>query len=467
MKTYISDIIGETEIAKWQTNHHILIHSQTGTGKTKFITTRLQDYCQKNNKKILLFSNRDALKEQTKKEVGETNVITLKNYQQAEQSIRSLQAVFEGYDYIILDECHYLFSDASFNRYTDILLDTLYHDFSKVFIYISATPYVLFEFEPKPNFDFQYSTGADYSYIGDIFFFRNTKSVENIIATVPAGEKAIYLGPIDDCLELSLKIKDSAFICSEHNKKYSKLSNTNVLKEISETEQFSCSFLATTKVLDNGINLKDDKLKHIIIDEIDPITLVQFLGRKRIAEGNEINLYVRNYHNGFVKHFLSTVNRRIATVKKVNTIGKEEFLARNKRSYFDRVIYSDGTVNMALYYDAVYKQKAYQQMIDHGYSNYICELLGVKLYKDYEVSQENSLLTKLLKDYSGKKLFGKEKEEFKKLFFENIFAPKNTNYRKQGFASINAILGEVKIEYRVISKRERNNGKREQYWMVV
>lgn len=42
-----------------------------------------------------------------------------------------------------------------------------------------------------------------------------------------------------------------------------------------------------------GVNIKDPKLKNVIIDVFDPITIIQSLGRKRIAEGENITLYLR------------------------------------------------------------------------------------------------------------------------------------------------------------------------------
>lgn len=42
-----------------------------------------------------------------------------------------------------------------------------------------------------------------------------------------------------------------------------------VFRQIVEQESFDCRILFTTKVLDNGVNLKDRAIKHIIIEQAD------------------------------------------------------------------------------------------------------------------------------------------------------------------------------------------------------
>ena len=39
-----------------------------------------------------------------------------------------------------------------------------------------------------------------------------------------------------------------------------------VFNEIVQNERFECRMLFTTKVLDNGVNLKDKAIKHIIVE---------------------------------------------------------------------------------------------------------------------------------------------------------------------------------------------------------
>ena len=56
---------------------------------------------------------------------------------------------------------------------------------------------------------------------------------------------------------------------------------------------FSKDVVITTTVLENGINIKDHQLKHIVIDLTDMETIVQCIGRKRLFGNDGVNLYVR------------------------------------------------------------------------------------------------------------------------------------------------------------------------------
>jgi late competence protein required for DNA uptake (superfamily II DNA/RNA helicase) len=164
LKTFVSDIITVEEISKWKRTCKILISSQTGTGKTEFIKNNLYQYCQYNHARILLLSNRTLLKNQNIVELeGKLDVVTTVNYQELENKIlygSSISKLFDGYQYIVYDESHYLFSDSQFNRNTDILLEPLsaksQYDYpNTIFIFITATPDILVSY--YNNFDFVYN----------------------------------------------------------------------------------------------------------------------------------------------------------------------------------------------------------------------------------------------------------------------------------------------------------------------
>ena len=61
--------------------------------------------------------------------------------------------------------------------------------------------------------------------------------------------------------------------------------------------------LITTKVLDNGVNISDKGVRHIVIPFCDQTEFMQMLGRRRTAEGERVYLYVE-----------------VPTIQKVNTL---------------------------------------------------------------------------------------------------------------------------------------------------
>ena len=78
---------------------------------------------------------------------------------------------------------------------------------------------------------------------------------------IPADEKAVVFGDNKERLqELNRRYSNSAYLSGDNKE-------TNpVFSEIVQTEHFECRMLFTTKVLDNGVNLKDKAIKHIIIE---------------------------------------------------------------------------------------------------------------------------------------------------------------------------------------------------------
>lgn len=482
MKKYISEIINAKEIEKWKNGNRILIESQTGSGKSEFVKNGLYSYCKKNNKRILLMSNRNLLKNQNKEEIlGKEDIISAHNYQEYESKIINgfdWVRLFEEYDYIVYDEAHYFFSDSQFNKNTDILIDTIKNPPSnKILILITATPQALIEYEP--NYDFHYELPYDYSYIKNLYFYNRPKNsvpiVESIIRAIPSYEKILYFGSSAiDNYRLSQIVPDSSFICSSGNSLFTH-SDIRSMDEIVHSASFSARILFSTKILDNGVNLKDSSLKHIFIDMIDPISFLQCLGRKRIlSEDDYINLYVRDYHIGNLHYAKRNFQDKIERVDDFTSGALEDFedlSAIQKKT--GEMINKFYQVNEAKYQhyqtQANFLKEIFQLPDEYKYRKYICNLLSFDYEhtKNANMSYEYNALADLLEKYENIKIFDDEIEDFKTLFFSSIFTPKKTNYRLRGRTAANGILEEDDINFRIASRREYagiHRGK--YYWMV-
>jgi len=84
------------------------------------------------------------------------------------------------------------------------------------------------------------------------------------------------------------------------------------LISIINDDTFKKKVLIATKALDNGINLKDNLLKNIVILAWDKTSLLQMLGRKRIDINNpqEINLYISTRSKKAFQGLLRKYNRK-------------------------------------------------------------------------------------------------------------------------------------------------------------
>lgn len=99
-----------------------LIEAGCGQGKNYFVFNTLFPYAHENGKRMLVFSNRVALREQQQAQTQEKDVklITyqslehdeyLETMQDTKNKVRGLMQQVGEYDYIILDEAHYLYQD--------------------------------------------------------------------------------------------------------------------------------------------------------------------------------------------------------------------------------------------------------------------------------------------------------------------------------------------------------------------
>ena len=472
---YISDIIDINEIKKWQGGDRILIHSQTGTGKSQFIKDILYEYCKRRDKKILLLSNRNLLKNQNIEEISDikTDIITLKNYQALEMNVLLggvTKDLFSDYDYICFDEVHYLMSDSSFNSNTDILLANIKFPLKdKISLFLTATPQAIFKYNRV--FEHSYVLEQDYSFIENLYFYNKDEMVETIIDNIPKDEKILYFGNALDGYEFSIDRPDAEFICSDNNKFFRRRFSQLAIKEIITNNEFSCRILFSTKVLDNGVNLISPSLKHIIIDMVDPIDVIQCLGRKRIIGDEKINLYIKNQNGRNIYPRLKGVRDTLKRVEEFKKLGKEEFQKKYARQQIDSVIMNDGEINWAKFYHAKYLRDIFSRMVkaDKGYEKHVCELLGIDniLYAE-DVFERKNLLD-ILEDYTEKRLYKEDQEEFKNIFFASIFNfNRKVDVKHRGIVCINSILEEDKLPFRLTSIRDRKGVNRDKtYWFLI
>lgn len=81
--------------------------------------------------------------------------------------------------------------------------------------------------------------------------------------------------------------KKEDVVCLDAGKKDSK-----TYKELCDIECFGARALISTSVIDNGINIKDKNLKHVVIQSLDPVSMIQMVGRKRLLPGEMVHVYI-------------------------------------------------------------------------------------------------------------------------------------------------------------------------------
>lgn len=175
---FVTDVIRD-DYKKWSCGDTVIIHAQTGAGKTYFVLQELLPFVAEHGKKLLYLSNRTALRDQIKMSYPSKfdNAIIPMNYQSFERvDLNRENPSKEGEnilscEYWVMDEGHYFLADGSFN--SDVLSSLINISAEKkkrVLIFMTATPeYLLLAlgkfhfFKKEPPFFVRNACALDYS----------------------------------------------------------------------------------------------------------------------------------------------------------------------------------------------------------------------------------------------------------------------------------------------------------------
>lgn len=317
----------------------VLISAQTGKGKNYFISHKLRKHAKKFDRRILYISNRVALDYQQKKELIEATKskysihrqssdleeceefdnVTVITYQKLVKYFQTEdKSWFEKFYYVIIDECHFFYSDAFFNPYTGYILDEITQRFTKsVRIYMSAT----FDdvFEPIRYCEVKAMNNAGNLHISDciqkfdqnliayefprdysnyhVFFFSELEQIASMVRNSNKNEKwLIFVTNKNQGKELCNGLNSNGEIVTyidSQSRNGDDYKARLVWEQLKNEGKFDYRALIITSVLDNGFSIKDTKVKNIVICSDDKTEFLQELGRLRISRDDQINLYIR------------------------------------------------------------------------------------------------------------------------------------------------------------------------------
>lgn len=234
--------------------------------------------------------------------------------------------------YLIFDEAHYILDDAPYNKGISFFVQTfLKNQFpAATKIFMSGTMEEVYEYvqllnafpeEPidiikekklldekgsnnnphKLIRDLQHcqspnsilSLPTDYSYI-EPYQYKKTEDICTEISKSPSYEKwLIFVKSIEDGAKLKGKLdvvcNGSVCFLSSENKK--KDENAEIYNRLILECKFDCRVLIATTVIYNGINIKNDAVKHIVLPFTSMSVTKQLLGRKRMTENETVKTY--------------------------------------------------------------------------------------------------------------------------------------------------------------------------------
>lgn len=488
---YLSEIISNEEINTWKSGDNIFLYNGTGTGKTTFINNRLAKIAKEQRQKILQLEPRLLLKKQQRKDT-DSSVIDVESY----QAIDSI-AHFEQYSIIVLDECHYLFSDSGINDLTDRHYQIL-NSLECIKIWITATPDDVFEYFQSNQIDYKLypKEYTESKVLNEIYTYKSDEELENILEFVAhdTNVKAmVVMSSTKKLLKMYRKYEDVSSIVlgsgnlSGKTAKMKKVISSEIAK-ISDDKTFSGQkFLFGTSALDCGVSMRDYSFSIIIIDGIYDIqTIKQIVGRKRKQDDCDIAaLYIRNISNSTLNGFNSAEKRWIKPAHTLLMKGIDYYLEwylKNGNRYPDKHrIIRDEKIDGVLTKIVNDKKLTFfenriertTEMICRGENGFLLTLkdtfgINIEPWND----DASDFTEKLLEEHYEKGSVWWTKEETK-IFAQTLGFTDKYRHIITSYKAINSILeNEFKSKFRIDCQRKRKkvDGKSKQFnsaWVII
>ncbi|SEN81033.1 hypothetical protein SAMN04487895_10353 [Paenibacillus sophorae] len=493
MKTWLSDIIKE-EYKQWKAGNIVLIGTGTGSGKSYFIRNKLSSYAEYEQSDILFIFNRKELHKQNKEQIELNNNyrIHTTTYQEIEHQISNSGCYdFTPYTYIVCDECHYFTDDSSFNHNSDLSFNAIMRLNNKIRIFMSATGSTLFSFicnsVNKKTKVWEYRGKRQFNQVASLSFYSKDESVKRYIQQHFNGNEKIiwFCKSTKKAAKLHNEFPNSYFLCSNNgnNKKYLQLINDRTIITDGEKITFDRKYLFTTKVLDNGYDLKDEQIKLIICDEFDINTMIQCIGRKRsLSDDDKVHIVLFNYSNksinGYKNVFVDKLKEADIFLKE-GVAGRNEFIGRfaQKSNYIiydqpspDNKYVSDKKISTVKYLKVQNDLAIINEMLDHNrelkkireglgeksrsdaYMMYILELMDMKSCRDLDKIYQEQDLGEYLDSLLGKRLYKQEQKEL----IERIAIKDYRGRIQKDVNQIDSYLRSNNLKYAVASFKDNN-----------
>ena len=244
----------------------------------------------------------------------------------------------EYYDYVVMDEIHYLLQDSMFNFGTIdflkmIMKKTADINNNRAMIFMSGTSsemhrvfaeYIRSIFRTQPNLNFtempfykEYTLPQKYDYISKNVF-SSIEELVDIIADTGDKKWLIFIDTKRNGEKLCKMINEK-YNCSENSpiKKAKFIYRYQyVKKDISDMEKYryfdDVKCLIATSIIDNGISIEDEELEYMAVITWDEVEFLQMVGRKRRTENEvknekKLNLYVMNRANEEIDKYINNI----------------------------------------------------------------------------------------------------------------------------------------------------------------
>lgn len=392
----------------WE-NIDVYINAAMGSGKSYFVISKMFEKAVKDQVRLSILCSRKTLEEQYKNELFQyvwretlkgrmdlwmymqSGNLEIKTYHKLAQELKIGNTTglnfTENAGMVVFDEVHCLYTDSTFATDLYIIVREL-HRFTEanVSIFMTATGQDIFPVLQRRlnrQHNYCYSIKPDYSYLR-VHSFNNDDTIISAMKNDKSSSKwVVYVSSKKEGenLKKMLKGMDVAFLCSENRDSER---NVQLLEKIKNENCFDQKVLITTTVIDAGISLKMPELKNIVTYHYEYDIFIQTIGRKRVVDGEVVNLFVKDRSARFMLNrakeckYTLDLYTEIRDVARVHGIKRArdkvmEGLLTNQAEFYRKFIYYDGTeydlswlaVNK-LFSDREFYDVMYQQLSEDG-----------------------------------------------------------------------------------------------------
>lgn len=482
-KTYVSDTITTDVIKTLKYGKNYLIGSEMGSGKNYWVRNVLLPFADKLSKKTLILSHRTATRDQQDYYLKDYEYNQMRKfrgglfqnltYQQFENRIEKKDFTFiNQFDFIVCDEAHYFTNDCNMNLKTEICFDWLNENTTAMKFFLTGT-YESFKYLPW-NSLIQLKE-ADYlnSNVENLWGYKDINQIlPRIEERIINGEKVLCIfESISEGKEFMLSTGIKTALLTSGNKE-----NNNEYTSVVYNQTLNSDILVSTSLLSEGVEIKDEVTKTIILDGITEIE--KFVQSSARIRENKINVYYkipsksklqRRLRKFIELDKLITEFEELGEIDYIKSHGIETIKKSHKFLYPSIVIdpisgqeYTRLKLHECNVANIRFQLDMYMEMYEKGFENVIQRYFpNAVIYNYDELIKQNLIENKILDNFIGKKLFKDEQQELKNILIREY------NLRKSlGINKINEEFKNKNIAFKLDSKRVKKNNKLHTVWIL-
>lgn len=343
VRKYIGQIVNEaltSQIVKNEEHQLFLLTGNTGAGKSNWMINTFIPEAIKQGERITIASNRTALDKQTKAELSGVKEICF-GKPETKTYHKLTNEDLKNTTTLICDEAHFFISDSTFNENAEHNLNMIldfYNKGGKV-LFITATEWELKRYLEYLGYSDEIEIidcSKQTSWADRINITITSKSYKQLIPMFGQYKSICFENISKERIEKRVEILTSEgldvgycrsiWIKGTTKKDEVEFSKMNYIIQ-NETTPFAHTYM--TSAYDNGVHIKDENLKYIVIRNIyDIVTIVQMIGRKRFNANNEndkLEVYI-SVDIEQAKRQLSKIKDELKVEEDFRNMSKEEFL---------------------------------------------------------------------------------------------------------------------------------------------